>query len=131
MYLYPREIIAETYVTKLGGFSEEISKDELAINTEALMRNTSIIIGETRARMKFLHHKNRPYFLRNIFKIVGFEGELAEELSPNGEAVLSEELKEKYERYLGGEVLINTVESFRIDDDFSEVLKAFLRSRWD
>jgi len=45
------------------------------------------------------------------------------EFSPNGEVVLSVELKKKFERFIGKDVIINTVESFRIDYDYQKVIK--------
>ncbi len=120
MYAYPIEVLAETYVSKLGGFTEEIGRRELGINEQALYSNTSIIVGETEARIKILDERNPPYFLRRSFKVVG----IPPSLSPNGEVVLPEQLREKYERYVGRDVVINTVESFRIDGDYFNVIKA-------
>ena len=120
MYVYPIEVLAETYVSKLGGFTEEVGKRELGINEEALHLNTSIIVGETEARIKILDEKNPPYFLRKSFRVVG----LPPSLSPNGEVVLPERLRDKYERFVGKDVVLNTVESFRIDGDYFNVIKA-------
>ncbi len=120
MYAYPIEVLAETYVSKLGGFTEEIGKRELGINEQALYSNTSIIVGETEARIRILDERNPPFFLRKSFRIVG----LPSSLSPNGEVVLPEGLREKFERYVGRDVVINTVESFRIDGDYFNVIKA-------
>ncbi len=124
MYAYPIEVLAETYVSKLGGFTEEIGERELGINEQALYSNTSIIAGETEARIKILDERNPPYFLRRSFRVVGIPPSLSPSLSPNGEVVLPEELREKYERYVGRDVVINTVESFRIDGDYFNVVKA-------
>ena len=120
MYAYPIEVLAETYVSKLGGFAEEVGRRELGINEEALHLNTSIIVGETEARIKILDEKNPPYFLRKSFRVVG----LPPSLSPNGEVVLPEGLRDKYERFVGKDVVLNTVESFRIDGDYFNVIKA-------
>ena len=120
MYAYPIEVLAETYVSKLGGFAEEVGKRELGINEEALHLNTSIIVVETEARIKILDEKNPPYFLRKSFRVVG----LPPSLSPNGEVVLPERLRDKYERFVGKDVVLNTVESFRIDGDYFNVIKA-------
>ncbi len=123
MYAYPVEVLAETYVSKLGGFTEEIDRRELGINEQALYSNTSIIVGETEARIKILDERNPPFFLRKSFRVVG----LPHSLSPNGEVVLPEELREKFERFVGKDVVINTVESFRIDGDYFNVIKALKR----
>ncbi|MBO8182616.1 MAG: hypothetical protein H0Z28_07470 [Archaeoglobus sp.] len=120
MYAYPIEVLAETYVSKLGGFTEEVGKRELGINEEALHLNTSIIVGETEARIKILDERNPPYFLRKSFRIVG----LPAHLSPNGEVVLPERLRDKLEKHVGKDVVLNTVESFRIDGDYFNVIKA-------
>jgi hypothetical protein len=45
------------------------------------------------------------------------------EKTQNGEVVLSDELEEKVE--VGKEVIINSVEFFRIDKDLSAILEAF------
>jgi len=120
MYAYPIEVLAETYLSKLGGFAEEIGGREIGINEEALHFNTSIIAGETEARIKILDERNPPYFLRRSFRVVG----LPAQLSPNGEVILPEGLRDRLERYVGKDVVLNTVESFRLDGDYSNVIKA-------
>jgi hypothetical protein len=124
MYLYPAEIIADTYVSMLGGFSQEIDSKEVGININALFSNTSIIAGETEARLKFIDERNLPYFLRKPLTVVGIPHHSdAFELSQNGEIVLSEDYTDKMRKLVGKEVIINTVESFRIDGDYSLILK--------
>ncbi|AGK61969.1 hypothetical protein Asulf_02004 [Archaeoglobus sulfaticallidus PM70-1] len=119
MYPYPIEVLSDTYVSKLGGFSEILSKRELGINAEAVLRNTSIILGETKARLKFMDSRNPPFFLRKEFSIVG----ITEAESPNGEVVLSDRLEEEFRDYLMEDVVINTIESFRLRDDYSAIMK--------
>jgi hypothetical protein len=127
MYPYPVEVISETYLSKLRGFSESLSEREIGINARALLENTSVIIGETTAKLRFLDIREKPYFMKRSYRIVGLE----EELSPNGEVVMCEKEEEKFGEMIGKDVLINTVESFRIDGDFSEVVKAFIKYRRD
>jgi len=133
MFLYPREIISDTYVSKVGGFSSELDKREIGINALALSMNTSIIANETKARLKFFDEKPTPYFLKRRYTIVGLEEHMdGFEVSPNGEVVFSEEVKD--EKGMGGiegrGVIINTVESFRIDGDYSAVIRALRKRLW-
>ncbi len=128
MFLYPKEIIADIYLSKIGGFSSELDKKEIGINAKALEVNTSIIADETHARLKFFDEKATPFFLRRMYRIVGLEEHMdGYEESSNGEVILSAELEEEFERYRGKDVIINTVESFRIDGDYSGVIKAIRR----
>jgi len=130
MYLYPKEIISDIYLSKVGGFSYEINKNEIGINSKAIEVNTSIIANETLARVKFFGD-TRPYFLRNMFRIVGIEENMeCYELTENGEVILSEELERKFGDKKGEDIMINTVEFFRIDNDYSKVINAFKRV-WD
>ncbi|RLI79319.1 hypothetical protein DRP05_04455 [Archaeoglobales archaeon] len=127
MYLYPKEIVSDIYVSRLGGFSYEMDRNEIGINAKAIEVNTSIIANETFAKLKFFN-ECKPYFLRETFKIVGIEEYMdCYELSKNGEVVLSEELEDKFGKNEGKEVIINTVESFRIDGDYTKIIKAFRR----
>jgi hypothetical protein len=125
MYAYPIEVLAETYVSRLGGFSEEVGKREIGINEHAIRLKTSIIAGETEARIKIMDERNPPYFLRKTFRVVG----LPTYLSPNGEVVLPERLRDDFEKHVGKEVILNTVESFRIDGDYFNVIKAFKKMK--
>ncbi|RLI76250.1 hypothetical protein DRO97_01290 [Archaeoglobales archaeon] len=128
MYLYPKEIISDIYVSKLGGFSYEVERNEVGINSRAIEVNTSIIANETFAKLKFFNERIKPYFLRGTFRIVGIEEYMdSYDLSRNGEIVLSEELEDKFREKEGKEVIINTVESFRIDEDYRNVINAFKR----
>ncbi len=125
MYPYPREIIADTYLSKLGGFSREIGKNEIGINEKAIEINTSLIMDETKVRLKFFDIKQKPFFLRKSFKIVGIErGSEAIKLSMEGEVVMGEEYKKELDKHVGKFLLINAVESFRIDGDYSSLSKA-------
>ncbi len=122
MYLYPVEVIADTYVSRVGGCSAELGKGEIGININALTANTSLIAGESKARLKFFD-SNYPFFLRRKYRIVGLEEHMdGYELSENGEVVFSEE--EFQSEFEGREVIINAVEDFRIGDDMSKVIKA-------
>ena len=124
MFAYPMEVIADVYLSKIGGFSHELSKKEIGINAKALEVNTSIIANETYAKLRFLDEKPYPYFFKRSFRIIGLEENMeGYEFSPNGEVVLSVELKKKFERFIGKDVIINTVESFRIDYDYQKVIK--------
>lgn len=125
MYLYPREIIADTYLSMVGGFSSELEKSEIGINAKALEVNTSIISNETRASIKFLDDRVIPYFLRRKYTVVGLEEYMeGYEYSQQGEVVFSTDLRKEFSEKLGREVILNTVESFRIDGDFTKVIKA-------
>ncbi len=125
MYLYPREIIADTYLSKVGGFSSELENSEIGINAKALEINTSIISNETKASIKFLDDRIIPYFLRRKYTVVGLEEYMeGYEYSQQGEVVFSTDLRKEFSERLGKEVILNTVESFRIDGDFTNVIKA-------
>lgn len=128
MYLYPKEIVSDMYVSKLGGFSYEMERDEIGINVKAIEVNTSIIANETFAKLRFFNERIKPYFLKETFRIVGIEEYMdCYELSKNGEIVLFEELEDKFGENEGKEVIINTVESFRIDGDYTRIINAFKR----
>jgi hypothetical protein len=116
MFDYPIEIIADIYLSKIGGFSSELERNEIGINMRAIELNTSIIANETYAKIRFLNERAKPFFFRESYLIVGLEPNMeGYEFSQNGEVVFSESLKEVFEKYLGREVVINTVESFRLD----------------
>jgi len=122
LYLYPVEVLSDTYVSRVGGSSPELERGEIGININALTANTSLIAGESRARLKFFD-TSYPFFLRRKYRIVGLEENMeGYEFSENGEVVFSEsDYREEFE---GREVIINAVEDFRIGDDMSEVVKA-------
>jgi|Deesub1362B_J571_1020462.scaffolds.fasta_scaffold00177_55 hypothetical protein len=125
MFIYPKEIIADTYLSKVGGFSSELENSEIGINAKALEINTSIISNETKASIKFLDDRIIPYFLRRRYTVVGLEEHMeGYEYSQQGEVVFSTELRKEFSEKLGRDVIINTVESFRIDGDFTKVIKA-------
>lgn len=125
MFRYPVEIIAEIYLTKVGGYSYELGRNEIGINAKALEVNTSIIANETVATLRRFNEV-RPHFLRRRFVVVGIEENMeCYELSANGEVVLPEDMEGKIG--VGEEVLLNTVEAFRIDGDYSKVVEAI---RW-
>ncbi len=114
MYAYPLEVISDMYVSKVGGYSPELEEGEIGINANALSMNTSLIAGETVARIRFFDEAY-PFFLRKTYRIVGLEEHNeGYEFSENGEVVFSEE--EYREEYAGREVIINAVEDFRIGD---------------
>ncbi|HID43373.1 MAG TPA: hypothetical protein EYP30_06330 [Archaeoglobaceae archaeon] len=124
MFLYPQEIIADIYVSRIGGFSPELEKREAGINSKAIEMNTSIIADETYARLKFLDEKPYPFFLKKKYRIVGLEENMeGYEESSNGEVVLSYDLKDELEQKVGSEVIINTVETFRLGDETSAIEK--------
>ena len=132
MFLYPREIIADTYLSRIGGFSSELDRREIGINAKAIEVNTSIIADETHARLKFFDEKPVPFFLKRTYRVVGLEEHMdGYEESSNGEVILSAELEEEFEEYVGKNVIINTVESFRIDGDYSAVVNALRRRIFD
>ncbi len=127
MYKYPVEVISDTYVSKIGGFSYEIEKKEIGINAKALEVNTSIIPNETYAVLRFLDEKIRPYFLRRRFLVVGvYDNMECYDMTKNGEVILSEELRSDLGDREGDKVIINTAEFFRIDGDYSKIAKAML-----
>lgn len=125
MYPYPKEILGDTYLTKLGGFSEEIRKNEIGINEKAIEINTSLIQDESYVRLRFFEIRQKPFFLRKRFKIVGIPQEWNSfELSLNGEVVMAEEYREELKKLVGKYLLINAVEFFRIDGDYSSMGEA-------
>jgi len=125
MYPYPKEIVGDVYLSRLGGFSDELGNDEIGINEKALEINTSIIAGETMVRLKFFDRKDKPYFLRKEFTVLPISPlTSASELSKYGEIVMSTEHIEKFREDIGKAVLINSVESFRLDGDYSSMKKA-------
>ncbi len=125
MYPYPKEILADTYVSRLGGFSLELEKDEIGINEKALEINTSIIGRVTKVRLKFLDRKEKPYFLKKEFTVIPLSPiNSASEISRLGEVVMGEEYREKLKEEVGKAVVINSVESFRMDGDYSSMRKA-------
>ncbi len=129
-FLYPREVIADMYVSRVGGFSSELDKKEIGINVLALSANTSIIANETEARLRFFDEKPRPYFLKRRYKIVGLEEHMdGYNASLNGEVVFSENFDGSSD-VRGRAVIINTVESFRIDNDYSAVVEALKERIW-
>ncbi len=84
--------------------------------------NTSIIANETLATLKRFEEV-RPYFLKRKFLVVGIEENMdCYEMTANGEVVLPEEMEGSME--VGSDVIVNTVEAFRIDGDYSNVIKA-------
>jgi len=129
MFLYPQEIIADIYVSKIGGFSPELGKREAGINSKAIEMNTSIIADETYARLKFLDEKPYPFFLKKKYRIVGLEENMeGYEDSRNGEVVLSTELQDELQDKIGSGVIINTVEMFRLGEN--EIYRQIRKRIW-
>lgn len=125
MYPYPKEVVADIYVSKLGGFSEEIGEKEIGINNRAIEMNTSLIADESKIRLRFFDSRERPYFLKRSFRVVGIgENSTAYSLSRMGEVVLGREHQEVLREKVGSAVMLNAVESFRIDGDYSSMKKA-------
>ncbi len=130
MYKYPREIISDIYLSKVGGFSEELGKEEMGININAIYMNTSIIPDETFCRVKFFEEKSRPYFLKKKFRIVGIDESMRSYgMTKDGEVVFSREIKELFSGRVGEAVIINTVESFRFDGDYSNLV-SYVSKLW-
>jgi len=130
MYRYPKEVISDIYLSRVGGFSEELSKEEMGINVNAIYMNTSIIPDETFCRIRFFEERSRPFFLKRKFKIVGISEEMrAYKMTREGEVVFSDDMKELLKSKIGEAVIINTVESFRMDDDYSSLAK-YLSKLW-
>ena len=122
MFDYPMEIATDLYVSKVGGFSPELERNEIGININAIYSNTSIIANETYAKIRFLGKTVRPYFFRKNYLIIGLEPNMeGYELSKNGEVVLPENMKE-YD-LIGREIIINIVETFMKFDIYSVVRK--------
>ena len=125
MYPYPKEILADMYVSKLGGFSSELEGDELGINEKALEINTSLIGGITKVRLKFFDRKDKPFFLRKEFTVVSLSTfDSAAKFSRRGEVVMGEAHRERLRDEVGKAVIMNSVESFRLDGDYSSMKKA-------
>jgi len=109
--VYPVEIISNLYLTKLGGFSSELSWNEVGINERAI-RGTSIVPGETLVRIRFMGSKPYPFFFRRVFRVVGIRpGMRSYSMTLNGELVMPEGMRERFGRFLGREVILNAVES--------------------
>lgn len=53
MFEYPIEIFADVYLSKIGGFSSELERNEIGINSRAIELKTSIIANETVAKLRF------------------------------------------------------------------------------
>lgn len=127
MFDYPIEIATDLYVSKVGGFSPELDRNEIGINIDAIYSNTSIIANETYAKIRFLGERAKPYFFRRSYLVVGLEPNMeGYECSQNGEVVLPESMMEY--GLIGKEVIINTVETFMKFDIYSVVRKC-LESR--
>lgn len=125
MYRYPVEVVSDMYLSKIGGFSYELDKREIGINAKALELNTSIIPNETTATLRTFGDK-KPYFFKKRFVVVAVEENMdCYGMTVNGEVVLPEEMKDEKMK-VGEEVIVNTVESFRIDGDYRNVAKAML-----
>jgi len=125
MYRYPVEVISDIYLSKVGGYSYELGESEIGINSRAIAMNTSLIPNETYVTLRFLNEKAKPYFFRKRFLVVGIEEHMdSYEMTKEGEVVLPDSLEEKAE--VGREVILNAVEFFRIDGDFSAILRVFL-----
>jgi len=125
MYKYPVEVISDTYMSRIGGFSYELDRKEIGINAKALELNTSIIPSETIATLRTFDDRI-PYFFKKRFVVVAVEENMdCYSLTANGEIVLPEEMKDEKMK-VGEEVILNTVESFRIDGDYRNVAKAML-----
>lgn len=118
MFLYPQQVVAEIYISRLGGFSDELNKGEAGINIRAIQENTTIIADETVARLKFMEERSMPFFFRQQYLIVALDEQMeGYERSLNGELILSAELQDNYGRNIGSEVIINTIETFRFNED--------------
>jgi len=118
MFLYPQQVVAEMYVSRLGGFSNELNKDEAGINIRAIQENTTIIADETIARLKFMEEGSKPFFFRQKYLIVALDEQMeGYEKSLNGELILSSDLRDNFGRKIGSEVIINTIETFRFNED--------------
>ncbi|WP_456327350.1 hypothetical protein [Archaeoglobus sp.] len=130
MFAYPMEIATDMYVSKVGGFSPELEKNEIGINIEAIYSNTSIIANETYAKIRFLGESAKPFFFRKSYRVIGLEPNMEGfECSQNGEVVFSESLAKTLGRYVGKEVIINTVETFRLNLDVISLVKKCLESQ--
>jgi len=126
MFRYPVEIISDIYLTKIGGFSYELERSEVGINIKALQLNTSIIPNETYVTLK-LFGDVTPYFLKNRFIVIGIDENMdCYKFTPSGELVLPESLREDVK--IGDEVLVNATEFFRIDGDYSKLIRCFIWS---
>jgi len=126
MYRYPVEVVSDTYLSKVGGFSYELGKREIGINAKALEVNTSIIPNETFATLRTFDDR-RPYFFKQRFVVVAVEENMdCYKMTANGEVVLPDEIRDRMDVKVGEDVIVNTVESFRIDGDYSNVARAML-----
>lgn len=68
--------------------------------------------------------------MKKKFKIVGIEEDMESyEMTRDGEVVFSEDVKEELKNKVGEAVIINTVESFRFDGDYSSLIN-YLSKLW-
>ncbi len=130
MYKYPKEVVSDIYVSRVGGFCEEINANEIGININAIYTNTSIIPEETFCQIKFFDEPpKKPFFFRKKFRIVGIDESMESyRITKDGEVVLSKEYEAVFRNKVGEAVIINTVESFRIDGDYSKIAKYLVRA---
>ncbi|ADB57628.1 hypothetical protein [Archaeoglobus profundus] len=130
MFAYPIEVATDLYVSKVGGFSPELEKNEIGINIDAIYSNTSIIANETYAKIRFLGERAKPFFFRESYRVIGLEPNMEGfEYSQNGEVVFSESLANSLGTYIGKDVIINTVETFRLNIDIITLVKKCLESQ--
>lgn len=96
-FKYPLPVTQNRYITKLGGRSNSLQRDQIGIHVEALVQNTSLSLGNDilvdKARRK-QKSTPRPLYIRAAHKlkpITELHDSRAVVMASDGEAVLSEE----------------------------------------
>jgi hypothetical protein len=89
---YPMETLRHTYVSPLGGRSNELGEAQVGVRREALEQNTSLDPSEDRVTLTVLGTSTgKPLVLQDYFEVVPLDDARPEalECSPRGELVLA------------------------------------------
>ena len=110
----PVETLRDWYVTVCGGWSPELTFDQIGINRRAIERNTSLEPGADWVRVTLLGEVRRPLLFDRAFEVVPLDASYPSALmhSPLGEAVFpegDEALRGPHAPRPGEQVLLNHV----------------------
>jgi len=132
IYPWPLETLRGLYVAPVGGYSRELSVNEIGINRHALLKNTELIPYLDRVIISKLDGSEiLPLFMREQFLVIPLTEELPEAFSRSlsGEVVLLE-LQIKKDRFprlrIGEEVIINSIVSELPSNWISKLMKRSL-----
>jgi hypothetical protein len=112
----PIETLRDYYVTRFGGFSEELAEGEIGINATALELNTHLERATAVLLMKIHALTRVPLHFRRMFTIVPVDESMPRAFAhtPQGQAVLSPwdavegGWREHYDLLEGDEIIINS-----------------------